>query len=162
MGPDANPRHRVPLASKYGRYGYRRVTALLQAAEWQLGKDRVQWIWHCERLKVSPKTRRRSRLELNDWSCVRLPPLHRNHVWSSESIQAQTHDGRSLQILKLIDEHSQVCLAMNVTQRINSLGLIAALVDTNLLKCFRDNINCDNGRAIISKAPRYWATKLGP
>ncbi|GJE81699.1 hypothetical protein HNR51_003790 [Methylorubrum thiocyanatum] len=32
----------VALASEYGRYGYRRVTALLQADGWQVGKDRVQ------------------------------------------------------------------------------------------------------------------------
>lgn len=32
----------IALASGYGRYGYRRVTALLQADGWQVGKDRVQ------------------------------------------------------------------------------------------------------------------------
>ncbi|MFB0489951.1 hypothetical protein ABIE45_002537 [Methylobacterium sp. OAE515] len=35
----------IALASEYGRYGYRRVTALLQADGWQVGKDRVQPIW---------------------------------------------------------------------------------------------------------------------
>jgi hypothetical protein len=35
----------VSLASKYGRYGYRRITALLRSAGWQVGKDRVQCIW---------------------------------------------------------------------------------------------------------------------
>ena len=38
----------IALASEYGRYGYRRVTALLQAAGWQVGKDRVQRIWRRE------------------------------------------------------------------------------------------------------------------
>ncbi|MGU3423283.1 IS3 family transposase, partial [Methylobacterium sp. D54C] len=38
----------VALASEYGRYGYRRVTALLQADGWQVGKDRVQRIWRRE------------------------------------------------------------------------------------------------------------------
>ena len=32
----------VVLASEYGRYGYRRVTALLQTDGWPVGKDRVQ------------------------------------------------------------------------------------------------------------------------
>ena len=36
---DALTRAIVALASAYGRYGYRRVTALLQAAGWQVGKD---------------------------------------------------------------------------------------------------------------------------
>ena len=32
----------IALAEQYGRYGYRRITALLQSAGWQVGKDRVQ------------------------------------------------------------------------------------------------------------------------
>jgi hypothetical protein len=34
----------IQLASEYGRYGYRRITALLQRAGWQVGKDLVQRI----------------------------------------------------------------------------------------------------------------------
>jgi transposase InsO family protein len=90
---DALTRAIVALASEYGRYGYRRVTALLQAAGWQVGKDRVQRIWRREGLKVPQKHRSRSRLWLNDDACVRLRPLHRNHVWSFDFMQGQTHDG---------------------------------------------------------------------
>ena len=46
----------IQLASQYGRYGYRRITALLKLAGWQVGKDRVQRIWRREGLKV-PHTR---------------------------------------------------------------------------------------------------------
>jgi len=35
----------ISLASQYGRYGYRRIMALLQRAGWQVGKDRVERIW---------------------------------------------------------------------------------------------------------------------
>jgi putative transposase len=38
----------IALASAYCRYGYCRLTALLQAAEWQVGKDRVQRNWRRE------------------------------------------------------------------------------------------------------------------
>ena len=34
----------VQLASQYGRYGYRRITALLKRAGWRVGKDRVERI----------------------------------------------------------------------------------------------------------------------
>jgi hypothetical protein len=36
----------VALASQYGRYGYRRITALLVRAGWKVGKDRVERISH--------------------------------------------------------------------------------------------------------------------
>jgi putative transposase len=38
----------IALATKYGRYGYRRITALLRTAGWRVGKDRVQRIWRRE------------------------------------------------------------------------------------------------------------------
>ena len=60
---------------------------------------------------------------------MRLRPLHRNHVWSFDFVQGQTHDGWSLRILTLIDEHSRACLALKVARRINSLGGIEALAD---------------------------------
>src|SRR6266446_10806210 len=72
----------VALASEYGRYGYRRITALLQRAGWQVGKDRVERIWRREGLKVPKKQKARGWLWLNDGSCVRLRPTHSNHVWS--------------------------------------------------------------------------------
>lgn len=149
----------IALASEYGRYGYRRVTALLQAAGWQVGKDRVQRIWRREGLKVPQKHRPRSRLWLNDGSCVRLRPLHRNHVWSFDFVQGQTHDGRSLRILTLIDEHSRACLALKVARRINSLGVIEALADAMCLHGIPENIRCDNGPEMISKALRKWVAR---
>jgi putative transposase len=49
----------IALAGNYGRYGYRRITALLQAAGWEVGTDRVQRIWRREGLKVSQKQKPR-------------------------------------------------------------------------------------------------------
>ena len=75
----------IALAANYGRYGYRRITALLRRAGWQVGKDRVQRIWRREGLKVPQKHRPRRRLWLNDGSCIRLRPERRNHVWSYDA-----------------------------------------------------------------------------
>jgi HTH-like domain len=45
---DALTREIVALASEYGRYGYRRITAVLRDRGWHVGKDRVQRIWRRE------------------------------------------------------------------------------------------------------------------
>jgi len=152
----------VALASEYRRYGYRRVTALLQAGGWRVGEDRVQRIWHREGLKVPSRQRPRSRLWPNDGSCVRLRPLHRNQVWSFDFVHAQTHDGRSLRILTRLDEHNRTCLALKVARRINGLGVIEALADAMCLHGIPEHIRCDNGPEMISKARRKWAAKTGP
>jgi putative transposase len=110
----------MTLASQYGRYGYRRITALLQGAGWPVGKDRVERIWRREGLKVPQKQRPRGRLWLNDGSCVRLRPERVKHVWSYDFVSAQTHDGRTLRLLTLIDEYTRECLAIRVARRLSS------------------------------------------
>ena len=85
---DELTRNIVYLASEYGRYGYRRVTALLDDGGIEVGKDRVQLptklrfavIWRREGLKVPQKQPKRARLWLNDGSCLRLRPEYPNHV----------------------------------------------------------------------------------
>jgi putative transposase len=72
----------IELTRQYGRYGYRRVAALLRDAGWQVNDKRVERLWRREGLKVPMKQPKKGRLWLNDGSCVRLRPEYRNHVWS--------------------------------------------------------------------------------
>ncbi len=72
----------IDLASKYGRYGYLRETALLRNEDWIVNHKRVERIWRREGLKVPPKQPKRGRLWLNDGSVVRLRPEFPKHVWS--------------------------------------------------------------------------------
>jgi len=110
----------IDLASAYGRYGYRRVTALLRLAGWHVNHKRVERIWRREGLKVPVKQPRRGRLWLNDGSCIRLRPSWKNHVWAYDFVHARTHDGRAFRILTLIDEFARACLALLVARHIRS------------------------------------------
>ena len=58
----------LDLATEYGRYGYRRITALLKAQGWQVNAKRVQRIWRREGLRVPQKQPKRARLWLADGS----------------------------------------------------------------------------------------------
>jgi hypothetical protein len=64
----------VTLAGQYGRYGYRRIPALLQMERWQANHQRVERIWRQEGLKVPAKKPKLGRLWLKDGSCLRLRP----------------------------------------------------------------------------------------
>ena len=158
---DALTRAIVALASEYGRYGYRRITALLQMAGWSVGRDRVQRIWRREGLKVPKKHRPRGRLWLTDGSCIRLRPERPNHVWSFDFVESRTHDGRSLRIMTLIDEYTRECLALRVARRINSFGVLETLADAMLSKGIPEHVRCDNGPEMIAQALRTWLAKLG-
>jgi len=150
----------IALATKYGRYGYRRITWLLRSAGWRVGKDRVQRIWRREGLKVPQKQRPRARLWLNDGSCVRLRPVRLNHVWSYDFVSAITHDGRALRILTLIDEYTRECLAIRVARRLASLEVIDTLADVMLLRGVPEYIRSDNGPEFLAQELRQWLGKL--
>jgi putative transposase len=151
----------LTLASEYGRYGYRRITKLLRDSGWPVGKDRVQRIWRREGLKVPAKQKPRGRLWLNDGSCIRLRPQHRNHVWSYDFVEARTHDGRSLRLLTLIDEHTRECLAIRVARRLNSHHVIETLGDAMLRHGVPEHVRSDNGAEMRADRVRKWLASLG-
>jgi putative transposase len=97
----------VALATRYGRYGYRRVTALLREAGWAVNRKRVERIWRREGLKVPAKQPKKGRLWRNDGSCIRLRPAHPNHVWSYDFVEDRTHNGRKYRMLNVIDEFTR-------------------------------------------------------
>jgi len=118
----------IKLATTYGRYGYRRITALLHAEGWRVNHKRVERIWRREGLKVPKKQPKRGRLWLNDGSCIRLRPEHKDHVWSYDFMVDRTADGRSFRILTIIDEYTRECLAILVDRRIISQDVIDKLL----------------------------------
>jgi putative transposase len=158
---DALTQEIVQLASQYGRYGYRRITALLKRAGWKVGKDRVERIWRREGLKVPQKQKPRGRLWFNDGSCVRLRPTHRNHVWSYDFVSARTHDGRSVRLLNLIDEHTRESLLVRAQRRWSSSRVISALADVMVMKGVPEHLRSDNGPEFVAKDLRNWLANTG-
>jgi putative transposase len=158
---DALTRAIITLADRYGRYGYRRITIKLREAGWNVGKDRVERIWRREGLKVPQKQKPRGRLWLNDGSCVRLRPEHQNHVWSYDFVSTFTHDGRTVRMLNLIDEHTRECLAIHVRRRINSANLIDVLADAMIEHGIPQYVRSDNGPEFVAKELRKWLARTG-
>ena len=151
----------IQLASQYGRYGYRRITALLQQAGWRVGKDRVERIWRREGLKIPSKQKARGRLWLNDGSCVRLRPQRQNHVWSYDFVSARTYDGRAVRMLNLIDEHTRECLLIRAERRWSSARVIEALADVMVMKGIPEHLRSDNGPEFVAKEVRKWLADTG-
>jgi transposase InsO family protein len=80
----------VELATRYGRYGYRRITGMLRQEGWKVNHKRIERLWRQEGLKVPKKQPKRKRLWLNDGSCIRLRSEYKNHVWSYDIVMART------------------------------------------------------------------------
>lgn len=151
----------IELATRYGRYGYRRITALLQAAGWAVNVKRVERIWRQEGLKVPCKQPKKGRLWVNDGSCLRLRREHPNHVWSYDFVEDRTHNGRKFRMLNVIDEFTRECLAIRVDRKLNSTAVIDVLTDLFVLRGVPSHIRADNGPEFIAKAVRDWITAVG-
>ena len=119
----------IELARQFGRYGYRRIAALLREAGWSVSDGRIERLWRREGLKVPQKQPKKGRLWLNDGSCVRLRPEYRNHVWSYDFVHCRTDDGKVFRTLNILDEFSRECLAIKVDRQLNSTNVIDALFD---------------------------------
>jgi transposase InsO family protein len=151
----------VELARTYGRYGYRRINALLRAAGWLVNVKRVERIWRREGLMVPMKQPKRGRLWLNDGSCIRLKAAHRNHVWAYDFVEHRTHDGRKMRMLCVVDEFTREALAIRVARRLRSSEVIDVLADLMLERGAPEHIRSDNGPEFIALRVREWIAGVG-
>ncbi|MDD9728280.1 IS3 family transposase [Roseovarius sp. SK2] len=151
----------IELTRQYGRYGYRRIAALLRDVGWHVNDKRVERLWRREGLKVPMKQPKKGRLWLNDGSCVRLCPEYRNHVWSYDFVHCRTDDGRAFRTLNIIDEHSRECLAIRVDRKLNSVNVIDALSDLFILRGIPSFIRSDNGPEFVAQAVQNWIKSVG-
>jgi transposase InsO family protein len=146
----------IAFATRYGRYGYRRIAAMLRDAGWTVNVKRVERIWRREGLKVPHKQPKRGRLWLKNGSCIRLRPEHPNHVWSYDFVEDRTHDGRKYRMLNIIDEFTRECLAIRVNRKLRSTDVIDMLSDLFILRGIPGYIRSDNGPEFVAKAVREW------
>jgi len=151
----------VELATQYGRYGYRRVAALLRAEGFAVNHKRVERLWRREGLRVPAKQPKRRRLWLNDGSCVRLRPAHKDHVWSYDFVKCRTSDGRAVRLLTVIDEFTRECLAIDVARRITAADVLDRLGRLSVRRGVPGHLRSDNGPEFTAKAVRQWLGRVG-
>jgi transposase InsO family protein len=151
----------VALAREYGRYGYRRITALLRREGWRVNAKRVERIWRQEGLKVPKRQPKRGRLWLSDGSRIRQRAEHKDHVWSYDFVFERTHDGRPLRMLTLVDEFTRECLAIDVARRLDSEDVLERLEALFVSRGTPRFLRSDNGPEFTAKAVREWLGRLG-
>jgi len=146
----------INLTKQYGRYGYRRITALLQSEGFRVNHKRIERLWRREGLKVPQKQPKRKRLWLNNGSCVRLRPRYKNHVWSYDFVIDRTHNGKAIRMLTIIDEYTRECLAIEVNRKLNSQNVMDVLSQLFIDYGTPQYIRSDNGPEFIAKRLRWW------
>ena len=151
----------VELAGTYGRYGYRRVTAMLQHEAWTVNHKRVERIWRRCGLRVPKRQPKRGRLWFNDGSCVRLRPERKDHVWAYDFVTGRTHDGRAFKMLVIVDEYTRECLSIDAARNLTSDDVLERLTWLMVTRGVPDHIRSDNGPEFTARAVREWLGKVG-
>jgi transposase InsO family protein len=151
----------IDLAKRYGRYGYRRITALLRDAGWSVNRKRVERIWRREGLKVPQRQPKRGRLWLADGSCIRLRPEHANHVWAYDFVEDRTRDGRKFRMLCVVDEFTREALAIRVARKLTSTDVIDVLADLFIARGAPAHIRSDQGPEFVAEAVKGWVEGVG-
>ena len=147
------------LAKEHGRYGYRRVTALLHREGEEINIKRVHRIWKSEGLTLP--VRRPNRRQYGPKGEVVSKAEYPNHVWTYDILQDRTERGNRLRILTVLDEYTRECLAICVGR-----SICARTVVENLKWLFMDrgapeHIRSDNGAEFIAKAVQEWPAESG-
>lgn len=150
----------IRLAGMYGRYGYKRITALLRAEGWIVNHKRVERIWREEGLKVPKKHPKKGRLYLNDGSCIRLKPCWKNHVWSYDFVADRLSSGRKIRMLTVLDEYSRKSLAIRVDYKLKADDVLDVLSDLFMTEGIPDYIRSDNGSEFTALHLREWLKAL--
>ncbi|MBX2988499.1 MAG: IS3 family transposase [Bdellovibrionaceae bacterium] len=150
----------IELAQTYGRYGYRRITALLKEKGWKVNAKRVARIWKEQGLKVPKKQKKRARLWDREGSCIRLRPERPNHVWSYDFVFDQTHEGKTFKMFNVIDEFTRECLMIKAARRLTHQDVLDSLCELFLQRGVPTHVRSDNGSEFIAAKLRIWFEAL--
>ena len=112
-------------------------------------------------MKVPKKQPKRGRLWLNDGSCIRLSPEHKDHVWSYDFVKEHTENGKAFRVLNIIDEYTRECLAALPERKIKSEDVLDQLFNLFVFRGVPEHIRSDNGPEFTARAVRKWLAKLG-
>ena len=96
----------IETAQRFPRFGYRRSAARLS-----LGMRRVRRLWRQLGLQLPRRRPRRRRCGTDIWL---IGATNSNTVWSCDFVFDRTASGKTIKLLRILDEHTRECLAIEV------------------------------------------------
>ena len=151
----------IRLAKAYGRYGYRKITQLLQIDGWKVNHKRIERLWREEGLQLPQRHKKRKRLYHKNSSVIRLRPHHQNHIWSIDFVHDKLTNGRGYKMLTVIDEYTREALCVAVRSKMDANDVLDVLFDLILKRGKPKFIRSDNGPEFIAQAVRQWIAAVG-
>ena len=146
----------LTLARRHKRYGYRMITAKLRQDGWPVNHKRVQRICQQQALQVPVRPVWKKSQGRRENSCSVKKAESMNHVWTYDFVNDQTHDGRRLKFLTVLDEYTRESLTIEVGRSIKSADVIAVLGYLFIIRGVPGYIRSDNGPEFVARAVKKW------
>lgn len=145
----------IDLAALRRRFGYRRITWMLQQDGNAINHKRVYRIYTEEGLQVRKRRRKKVRLFRKPLE----PATRPNERWSMDFVSDSLANGRRYRTLNVVDECTRECLAIEVDFGLT--GHRVARVLDQLIWCHGkpERIVIDNGPEFTSRALLTWSSK---
>ena len=142
------------LAGERPRFGYRRLHALLVREGWSVNHKRIYRLY-CE-LGLTVRRKRRNRVAQANRQ-PRIVPEQANEQWSMDFMSDSLADGRGLRVLKIVDDATRECLAMEVDTSLSGHRVVKVLERIASERQLPQRIVLDNGPEFTSRALDVWA-----
>ena len=151
----------IRLAKQYGRYGYRKVEALLRMEGWQVNHKKIERLWGEEGLQLPHRHKKRRRLYHKDSSVIRLRPTHPNHIWAIDFVHDKLSNGRPYKMLTVLDEYTREALCVAVRPKMNANDVLDVLHRLLMKNGKPEFIRSDNGPEFIAAPLQEWLRRVG-
>lgn len=142
------------LAEARQRYGYRRLTVLLQREGWAINHKRVYRLYQRENLGVRTKKRKKRASHLR---VVPPAPTAANERWCMDFVSDRLEDGHFFRTLNVVDVFTRECLAIHADRKLSG-HLVSKVLDRIAAeRGYPKEITVDNGTEFFSKAMDQWS-----
>lgn len=144
------------LATRHPRYGYRRISVLVNQTQ-PVNQKRVRRLWRRYRLQVRRVLRKRVR-RLRP---ARLQAAYVGHIWAYDFVEDALVDGTPLRILTVIDEFTREGLALDVAVTTSAERVIGVLMARIAQHGAPAHLRSDNGAAFVATSVQAWVAQRG-
>jgi len=144
------------LAEQHPRYGYRRISVLLNRKE-RVNQKRIRRLWRLHKLQVRRVVRKRTRRARPK----HLQAAYPGRIWAYDFVEDALADGTPLRILTVMDEFSREGLAIDVALTTSAERVIGVLTAPFAQHGAPAHLRSDNGAEFVAIAVQSWLAHSG-
>jgi putative transposase len=142
------------LARQRQRFGYRRLTALLQREGERVNHKRIYRLYREEKLALRGLRRRHSARRLS--AAEKNGAERSNQCWALDFVSDTLATGQTFRVLTVMDEYTRECLALEADTSLPALRVIRVLERLVEDRGRPEKMRVDHGPEFVSRAMVAW------